>query len=524
MNPELRYYLSVFLKRSPLFLFVLLVVAVPAIMFAFLLPPTYSAQALLLYERSQLNDDNGRRGDASFRPAEELQKVRQQLLTRQILIDIARDHNVFEGIQTMPADSIVRAMRAKTSIDNNTGRDRATFMRVRFEGRTGTIASAVANDYVTRIQDLSARAQRVRSGGTTAFFEQEVDRLNAELGLKSAEIVQFKNENQGDLPERLNFQLNEQSRLQERLTRLERDTDSLRDRRNRLVLIYETSGSVETTQERRSPDEVQLARLENELEEALIVLSPQNPKVTLLQTRVDRQREKVAAQLSAGSTETETGAETNGAPDRDTALFEAELAEIDSRIADNEAELAETEQRLAELDDSIQRTPTVAISLDGLERERDAIQRQYDVAEANLARAALEERKITGALSARFVVVENAIAPTQPFSPNRPFIAASGLGGGFMLGVALIVLLEVMNKSIRRPMEITNGLGVAPMATIPYIMTASDRLKRRIWTLAVVLTVCISVPALMYYIHLNLYPLDRVIDVFIEQFRALNLL
>ncbi|MBM7068987.1 Wzz/FepE/Etk N-terminal domain-containing protein [Actibacterium sp. 188UL27-1] len=523
MNPELRYYLSVFFKRFPLFVFVTLFVAVPAVMFSFLLPPTYSAQALLLYERSQLNEDTGRRGGGSFRPAEELQKVRQQLLTRQILIDIARDHNVFEGIRTMPPDQIVSSMRANTTINNNTGRDSATFMRVRFEGRSGTIASAVANDYVTRIQDLSARAQRDRSGGTTAFFEQEVNRLSNELALKSAEIVEFKNENPENLPERLNFQLNEQSRLQERVTRLERDIDSLRDRRNRIVLIYENSGSVETT-ERRSPDEARLANLEAELDELLIVLSPQNPRVSVLQARVDRQREKVAAQLSATSIDGETDTDANAPLDRDAALFQAELDEIDARIADNEAELTATQKRLIELDDSITRTPTVAITLDGLEREKDAIQRQYDIAEGNLARAALEERKITGALSARFVVVENAVAPNQPFSPNRPFIAGAGIGGGLMLGFALIVLLELMNKSIRRPMELTNGLGVAPMATIPYIMTANDRLKRRVWTLAVVLTICVSVPAAMYYIHLNLYPLDRVIDAFIEQFRSLNLL
>ncbi|MEL6519326.1 MAG: lipopolysaccharide biosynthesis [Pseudomonadota bacterium] len=523
MNPELRYYISIFYRRLPLFVFVTLLITVPAVMIAFVLPPSYAAQALLLYERGQLDQNTAPR-NSNFRPAEELQKVRQQLLTRQILIDIARDHDVFEAIGSMSPDQIVNSMRANTKIDNNVGRNSATFMRVRFEARSGAVAAAVANDYVTRIQDLSARSQRDRSGGTLAFFEQEVSRLNTELGLKSAQIVRYKNENQGALPDSLNFRLNEQSRLQERIRNLQRDVDELADRRSRMVLIFETSGSVETAQpeQRQTRAEAELARAEDALEELLIVLSPTNPRVVLQQSVVDRLRERVAVEVASASGQEAPATATDATvPDRNTVLFEAELAELDSRIENARSEIEAREARLLELEDSISRTPANTIALQALERERDTIERQYQTAEANMARAAQEERKIIGALSARFEVVENAIAPNSPFSPNRPMIAGAGLGGGIALGLGLILLLELMNRSIRRPVEITNAMGVSPLATIPYIMTASERLKRRLWTLAIVVVLCITVPAAMYYVHINVFPLDRLVDSVMDKITSL---
>jgi len=42
------------------------------------------------------------------------------------------------------------------------------------------------------------------------------------------------------------------------------------------------------------------------------------------------------------------------------------------------------------------------------------------------------------------------------------------------LGLGLIVLLEILNKTIRRPAELVQLFQAQPLATVPYIWTASE--------------------------------------------------
>ena len=107
---------------------------------------------------------------------------------------------------------------------------------------------------------------------------------------------------------------------------------------------------------------------------------------------------------------------------------------------------------------TLEATPSNAISLDTLQRDYDAVRIQYDEAVSNRAQA--ETGDIIEALSKgqRISVIEQAVPPEEPTSPNRPKLAAVGIGGGMMLGIGFIMLLELMNTAIRRPQDIISSL------------------------------------------------------------------
>ena len=46
--------------------------------------------------------------------------------------------------------------------------------------------------------------------------------------------------------------------------------------------------------------------------------------------------------------------------------------------------------------------------------------------------------------------------------------------GGVGAGLGFILLLEMLNRSIRRPVDLTGQLGIQPFATIPYIRTPGE--------------------------------------------------
>jgi hypothetical protein len=88
-------------------------------------------------------------------------------------------------------------------------------------------------------------------------------------------------------------------------------------------------------------------------------------------------------------------------------------------------------------------------------------------------------------------------------------IAGAGVGGGLGAGLGFIVLLELLNRSIRRPAEFAQ-LGLQPLATIPYIRTQRELRWKRGILLAALVLIAVAIPAALLAIHTYYLPLDLV--------------
>jgi capsular polysaccharide biosynthesis protein len=71
-------------------------------------------------------------------------------------------------------------------------------------------------------------------------------------------------------------------------------------------------------------------------------------------------------------------------------------------------------------------------------------------------------------------VVESAELPTGPISPNRPVWFTAGTVLGMMLGLALLVLREVSDKSFHSVMDVQNSLGLPVLAAVPELGSESQ--------------------------------------------------
>jgi polysaccharide biosynthesis transport protein len=188
--------------------------------------------------------------------------------------------------------------------------------------------------------------------------------------------------------------------------------------------------------------------------------------------------------------------------------LDLQLADIDGRLEFIAEEKARMEADLAELEESIQATPANALVLEGLEREYRNVQGQYNAAVERLAAASMGERIEVMSKGERFTLVEPAVAPTSPEKPNRILIAGAGVAGGLGAGLGFIVLLELLNRSIRRPVELSNKLGIQPFATIPYIRTRQETRWKRGVIGAVLALIVVGIPALLFAVHTYYLPID----------------
>ena len=85
----------------------------------------------------------------------------------------------------------------------------------------------------------------------------------------------------------------------------------------------------------------------------------------------------------------------------------------------------------------------------------------------------------------------------------------------------MVMLLEFINKAVRRPRDITKHLGITPIATIPYIRTPVELVTRRAVFVALFAFVVIGLPAALFAIHTHYLPLDLLVDMVITRLERL---
>lgn len=500
MISDLKFYLSLLMRRLHYFLAIVVAITAIGVTMAYTLPSVYEAEARLLVESPQIPDKLAA-STVGAEASELLQIIRQRILTRNNLIDLSRRYEVHKGTSVTSPDAIVRDMKNRISVRLPTRRDTALFVTVSFAAPTAAVSAAVTNDLVTQILQESVALRTAATGQTLEFFRQEVARLDDELARQGETILQFKLRNKDALPDSMDYRRARQASLQERMLQIERELSGLRDRRDRLVSLFERTGTVDFTGQSLTPEQRQLQLLKSELAAALVTYSEQNPRIISLKARLAALEQIVAGQI-----------QINSAEDQSLSVYDLQLADLDGQIdfAEHQTTLIETE--LADLVKSIEATPANAVLLGTLNRDYANIQTQYQQATADFAAARTGDQIEAQSRGQRISVIEQAVEPGSPTSPDRPKIAAASIGAGLFLGIAFVALLEFMNSAIRRPAEISTKLGITPFATIPLIRTKYQRSLRRMVILGTLLVIAAGIPLTLYFLHVNYLPMDLMIE------------
>ncbi|MFZ5965226.1 GumC family protein [Thalassococcus sp. BH17M4-6] len=510
MNLDLGFYWALLLRRLPVMILFVLLFSGMGLVAALKLPDVYSTSARLLFEEP-LIPDSMVSSTVRASAAEQLEIIEQRLLTRANLIDIANRFNAFEDMDEMAPDTVVAAMRDATSVRRTRGGrgDQATLMTISFKSRSPQIAANIVNEFVTLVLDENARFRAARAENTLEFFEQEVERLNGDLDRQSAEISVFKSENANALPQDQAYRLGRQTLLQERLASLERDLKGLDQRRESLQRTFEATGSL-NQRPRTAPRSAQSEELlvsKAELENLRKDYSEDNPRIMRLKNRIDRLEAIVSVQNARVD-----GVEEEDPVSSQQALLDATFAEIDSEAETLQATIDRTTAELEELQKNIASSASNAIQLAELERDYEIIQTRYSSAVTNLNASRMSERLESTAQGQRITVIENANVPRVPSGPDRLLIAAGAIIAGIGLAVGYFALLEVLNRVIRRPAELSERFSIEPIATIPYMESRGERVLRRTGMITTTLAVLIAVPVGLWYVDTHYLPLELIVQ------------
>jgi polysaccharide chain length determinant protein (PEP-CTERM system associated) len=515
---DLKFYWAVFLRRLPYFLAIAILIAAAAVTTAYILPPVYRSEARMLVEPQRIPGELAQT-TVPVDPFEQAQIIEQRLMTRANLHDLATRIGLYADQPDMGVGAIVGDIRERiefigfvpdvTRAPNEPG---ATIIGVAFEAPTPEFAIKGLNELVSLVLEENVRIRTGRASDTLQFFEAEVARLEAAIEAQAEKITAFKTENFEALPDSLDARRSRQEIEQERLLALEREAAALKNQRATVVWVFERTGRASALGE-LSPEEEELKALRSQLIQQRAIYNDSSPTIRVLKTRIAALEALVESQRAERSLPDASGE----APAEPMSELELELAPIDERLKFIEGEKALIEQTLAGLEASIQATPANEMVLAGLDRELASLNSQYDQAVASLGQAQVGERLEVMSKGERFSLIEQPTMPGSPVRPKRLLISAAGVVGGLGAGFGFILLMEMLNRSIRRPVDLTAKLGLEPFVTVPYIRTPGEARRKRGIVLAALLVIAAGIPAALFALHTYYLPLDLLLSQLLEK-------
>jgi polysaccharide biosynthesis transport protein len=454
---DFRFYLALFLRRFPYFALTALAVSTIGVTIAYLLPPIYQAEASITAESPQIRTDL----DPSSTPSEvvrQLELIKLQMMTRSNLLAVAKRMGLYGATVGASDDDIVNDMRSRTRVEPiQTASTAPPAFIVSYRDTDPVLAANVANEFVNIIVQKGAHLRNDQAVDTLDFFKDEAETLSRKLTQLENELLQFKTENKDALPETLAFRRNQLMTHQERLMQLDREEASLRDGRSRLLQVYAMRGRLGTTTA-STPEGQTLEQLRRALIEQRMIFSETSPGISALQSQI--------AALEKSIQSSGADALSTQRPPPEVAI---EISDIERRIALVSIEKKALQQSMAQSERSISATAANETALNALDRQRQNLQAQYNMAVTKMAEASARQRIASESKGERLSVLELAVPPRSPIGPKRMAIAVGSIAAGLGLGAGLIVLLEMLNGTVRRPLELIEILDIEPLATIPYI-------------------------------------------------------
>jgi len=506
MTIDLRFYLSLLMRRIHYVLICLAGGVAIGVTLAMVLPTVFKASAKLIVESEQIPDELAAT-TVQTEAVEQLQIIQQRILTRGSLLTLADQLQIYaDHAGPLLADEIVDDLRDRIAITTTGGAVQATIVEVSFDAPTALMSATVTNAVVALILQENVQMRTSVAGQTLAYFTEEVARLEQALTVQGADILAFQERNFEALPDSLDFRRQQQTAAQEQLAQVARDAAELRNQRDRLTQSYEATGEVgglNAGQAGQTQTQRELQALKDDLS-TLLAVAPQSPRAKVMRAQIAALEVTVAAQLAsdfAGST-----------ADAAASAFEIQLADLDGQLEFLAVQEQAIQATMDALRASIAATPGHAITLDALERDYANLRVQYDQAVANRVRAQTGDTIETLAKGQRISVIEQAIPPREPDHPNRMAVVVASTGIGFFTGLALIAALEAMNTAIRRPADLTQKLGITPFGTVPLIRTRWETVQHQTVIFAGFAVAIVVIPAVLWLVHAQVMPLDVIAE------------
>jgi succinoglycan biosynthesis transport protein ExoP len=449
-----------------------------AVLVAYILPPLYRANAMVMLQGSSIPKEmvsaTTKDVDDAFGTAQQdLELVRRKIMDPEELVPLVKAQDPYPDRHDLTTEAKAQMMMAGTTferVDPITGKaaDASAAYAIHYENPNPVLAKKVARQIVDLFLTYNKRTRVEQSTAAYEFLASQAKGLETEMMQMEAKLAVFRSKFGGALPDMQAHNLQRIDGLQHDLENTQQLLLTAEDKESQLQLQLNTlSPSLASSV---SDWKTTMAKTQADLIDAEQKYTPEHPEVKRLRRALADLRNQGTSSLKVGV----------GAPDNpDYLAVKSQLDTATREVTGLRTQESREREDMAQYEKNMNTMPNVQREYTGLQRDYENAQQRYTDLQGKMKNAALAQKMESESKGETFVLLHNASVPDTPYFPNRLGIILLGiiLGGGLAFGAAAMV--DAADPSVRGAGDLNSLLGSAAIGMVPRMLNPSDRRRRK---------------------------------------------
>lgn len=469
---DYKKYLELVVRRKELFVKLALLIMTVAIIVSYVLPKKYEASSTVFIEKNVINELV--KGITVTPSMDDTIKVLTYAITSRTLLNKAADSldmNVTRKGGT-EMDQFYKSLQKNTVVrvkGNN-------LFTISYTDGDPRMARDFTNTLVRLYIEENTSSKRGESYGATKFLSEQIDSFRQKLEKADKDLNDFKREKGGVIAV-------DEAKLFEEINVSQQKLYDLELRRRQL------EGMRKVTRKSSDPLQTRMAVLQRRLDELRVQYTDSYPEILQIKADMDTIR---------------TQLKTRGATYQP--LDPQELDKIESEIAALKASEASLRRYISTNQGLLRSLPSAKAQLERLEAEKVNQKNIYDQLYARHGQSEVSKQMEVQDKSTTFRIVDPAILPQRPVSPNRLMIMLLGIVGGLAGSFGILYVMDQMDDTVR-DVDFLKGLGVPLLAVISriHVQREIDLQRRR--------TKRLCTYAGLYFLFILCFPLSELMGL-----------
>jgi polysaccharide chain length determinant protein (PEP-CTERM system associated) len=333
------------------------------------------------------------------------------------------------------------------------------------------LAQQICTEITSMFLEQNATERKQQAKETTNFLSKQLEESKKSLDDQDAKLAQFKREYLGSLPEEQQSNLNILTGMN---AQLEANTQALsraqQDKVFNESLLGQQEANWKASETGQNPEtaEQQLGALQDQLTSLQARYTPEHPDVIKLKNQIaelKKRRAEAPKNIPSPKGPTQVAA----AEPPQIQQLRARLRQDDMNIADLNKRQVQIQAEIRQLQSRVQASPMVEQQLKELTRNYQTAQDFYNDLLKKWQNAGVAGDLVSQQESEQFRVYDPPSLPDRPSFPKKVYFAGGGLGAGLALGIAILYLIVISDKSMHTERDVELALKLPVLALVPVL-------------------------------------------------------
>lgn len=448
-SQELDYkrYLELLLQHKRLFLVTALLIMTGAVVVSYLLPKKFEAKSTVFIEKNVINELV--KGIAVTPSMDQTLKVLNYAITsRTLLVKVI---NELDLLTKKNSDAELEGLLKGVQQNVKVNMKENNLFTVSYVARNPRVARDFVNTLVRLYVEENISSKREESYGATKFLSEQIGDFKGKMEKADAELARYKAAKGGVISI-------DEARLFQEINLSQQKLYDIQLRRKHL------EGLKPVARRTSDPLEGNLLNLLKRLEELRTQFTDSYPEIIRVKGEIETVKEQMRARKDGGAMVSDP---------QEVGKIEAELAALQTSEESLKRYIATNQALLKSI-------PTAKAGLDQLETEKKKQKELYDQLMTRHGQSEMSKQMEVQDKTTTFRIVDPAMMPIKPISPNRLKIMLMGLVGGIAGGAGLLLLRDSLSNTVRT-VDAAKAFGYPVLAVIPRMqgIAVTDQMRRK---------------------------------------------